>query len=423
MRSFSSALLTALVAGSFACGAPAAESQTATASGSTSSSGGQGSTSPTGAGTESDATGTGSDSAGTSTSSATTGTSATEGTSTTGVDTTSTTLPGSTEDTETIGSTGTDGTDGTSGTGSTGDDPLDELLTLDHVQVKGTHNSYHVEPLIPFDASHEYTHEPLDVQLGEQGVRAFELDVHEGVGGFEVYHIAVIDSQSTCDAFTECLDVIKGWSDANPEHLPVAVWIEIKDQTGGLPIDADDLDLIDEDIRSVFPEEQLLTPDDIQGEAASVRAALEESGWPTLAELRGQVYFILLNVDDTSEDYTYGYTTTEGRAMFARVGVSDFDTPYAAVAKLGLSDDDGIAAAHAAQILVATNVCGADEEDEACASDLATAQDNGIHMLKDDFPGPVRGQDYWMDFDDGNPARCNPVTAPPECTSVALEDL
>ena len=48
---------------------------------------------------------------------------------------------------------------------------------------------------------------------------------------------------------------------------------------------------------------------------------------------------------------------------------------------------------------------------------------NGIHMLKDDFPAPIQGKTYWMDLVDGNPARCNPVTAPPECTSAALEDL
>jgi hypothetical protein len=44
-------------------------------------------------------------------------------------------------------------------------------------------------------------------------------------------------------------------------------------------------------------------------------------------------------------------------------------------------------------------------------------------MLKDDFPAAVPNKAYWMDLPDGNPARCNPVTAPPDCNSVALEDL
>ena len=32
---------------------------------------------------------------------------------------------------------------------------------------------------MPFDDTHRYTQAPLDVQLGAQGVRAFELDVHD----------------------------------------------------------------------------------------------------------------------------------------------------------------------------------------------------------------------------------------------------
>ncbi len=341
------------------------------------------------------------------------------GTSTSHTSSTTDTSSSTSTSTSTSTSSSTSDTSDTSTTGA----PLDDLLTLDHIQVKGTHNSYHIEPPLPFDESHKYTHASLDVQLGEQGVRAFELDVHQGLGGFEVYHISVIDSQSSCDAFTDCLEIIRGWSQAHALHLPIAIWIEIKDSTGGLPIDAGDLDLLDDDIRSVFSEEFLLTPDDIQGDAASVRAALEQDGWPTLAELRGQVYFILLNTDQKSEDYTYGFTHTEGRAMFARVGVDDFDAPWAAVAKLGIDDMPAIDAAHAAQILIATNVCGAGDDDETCFADLDNAKTRGLHMLKDDFPAPVDGQNYFMEFVDGNPARCNPITAPPECTSVALEDL
>ena len=68
--------------------------------------------------------------------------------------------------------------------------PLDDVLTLSDVQAKGTHNSYHMEPDFAFDASHEYTHLPLDEQLSEQGVRQFEIDLHYHVDeGFQVFHI------------------------------------------------------------------------------------------------------------------------------------------------------------------------------------------------------------------------------------------
>ncbi len=49
-------------------------------------------------------------------------------------------------------------------------------LTLQHAQFKGTHNSYHLitTPLAEWD----YEHLPLERQLGEQGVRQFELDIY-----------------------------------------------------------------------------------------------------------------------------------------------------------------------------------------------------------------------------------------------------
>lgn len=54
---------------------------------------------------------------------------------------------------------------------------------------------------------------------------------------------------------------------------------------------------------------------------------------------------------------------------------------------------------------------------------MGRAIDAGIHMLKDDFPAPVPEREYWLELADGNPARCNPVTAPPRCSATALEDL
>ena len=54
--------------------------------------------------------------------------------------------------------------------------PLDDVLRANHVQVVGTHNSYHVMTAdIP---QWRYTHAPLDEQIAEQGVRQFELDAY-----------------------------------------------------------------------------------------------------------------------------------------------------------------------------------------------------------------------------------------------------
>ena len=81
--------------------------------------------------------------------------------------------------------------------GPYGDTTLDpvSLLKLNHMQLIGTHNSYHVSPertIPPLD----YTHEPLPVQLAAS-VRQVELDLHfnESRRGFDVYHLDRYDDQ------------------------------------------------------------------------------------------------------------------------------------------------------------------------------------------------------------------------------------
>jgi hypothetical protein len=298
--------------------------------------------------------------------------------------------------------------------------PLDDVLTLEHIQVKGTHNSYHIEPMLPLDASHEYTHPPLDVQLEEFGVRAFELDLHKAAGILQVYHLAVVDSQTTCNTLSLCLETIEGWSDQHPGHVPIMVWFEIKDNVGGDPID--DLLLVDQTILDVFEPSRVLTPDFVQGDHATLREAIEAEGWPTLGEVRGKIMFMILNGDHDSVDaYTNGGTSLANRMMF--VGTNDFTAPYAAVSKINDPADSAIADAHAAGILTASNLCGAGSDDDECFAKLEAAKASGTHNLKDDFLAPVEGMTYFLDLPDGNPARCNEVTAPPECTAEAIEDL
>lgn len=304
-------------------------------------------------------------------------------------------------------------------TGETGG-PLDDLLTLEHVQVKGTHNSYHVEPMLPLDASHEYTMPPLDEQLELHGVRAFELDLHRNGDFLLVYHIQFIDPLSTCNQLSACLTTIAAWSDAHPLHTPIMVWFEIKDSTGGEPID--DLLLVEQTILDAMPLDKLITPDLVRGDHASLRDALDSEGWPTLGEVRGKIMFMILNGDHPSvADYTYASTSLDGRLMF--VGVDDFTLPYAAVSKINDPASPTLVDAHAAHIVTASNTCSAADDDAECIAALPAALAGGSHGLMDDFPAAVEGMRYFLDFADGNPARCNDATAPIECTAEAIEDL
>lgn len=299
--------------------------------------------------------------------------------------------------------------------------PHDGEIRLDEAQSRGTHNSYHVQPLITFDPSHAYTQAPLDVQLGAQGVRAFEIDIHLHEDGFRVYHLLAVDAISTCNSLVDCLTTIRDWSDAHRDHLPIQIWIEVKDDVGGSPID--DLGPVDTLVRGVFGDDRIFTPDDLQASFASPHAALDAVGWPTLGELRGQVIFMLLESGALRDSYTHGGTSLAGRVMFVTADPAQFTAPWAAVSKINDPADPDIAAAHAARVLVASNSCGAGTATTACEVSRAAGLANGVQMLMDDFPAPVASRPDWLDIPGGTPSRCNPATAGPNCSSQGLENL
>lgn len=298
--------------------------------------------------------------------------------------------------------------------------PLDDELRLHHIQVKGTHNSYHLRPETTIHPTHEYSHAPLDVQLETQNVRTFELDLHRFDDTFQVFHLALVDEVTSCALFTDCLATIQTWSASKPDHLPIFVWIEMKSGMDDAPLES--LLMIEDDIQAVIPPEQLLTPELVRGEYSSVREALDTVGWPTLGAVRGKVMFIILNNGEHTGPYTNDFTSLDNRLLFPRAASNQYDMPWAAVEKLSTGSADGIAqTAGAGNMLVAANVCSAGDDDSACYASLEAGLANGLHMLKDDFPYPVEDREYWLELPDGPVASCNPLTAPANCTGEALE--
>lgn len=200
--------------------------------------------------------------------------------------------------------------------------PLDELLRLDHIQVKGTHNSYHIAPDELYDevpSGWDYTHAPLDVQLAEQGVRKLELDAwfDSELLAHRVLHVPIVDPISSCDLLTECLEIIRTFSDENPHHLPIFVFIETK-HSHIRPEDADiQLAAVESALDEVFAGERLISPDEVQRSHETLLSAVTEAGWPTLGQLRGRVMPVLLDRGPYRDFYTEEQTTLAGRKMFA----------------------------------------------------------------------------------------------------------
>lgn len=293
-------------------------------------------------------------------------------------------------------------------------------LAVDELQVSGTHNSYHQAPLIAFHASHKYSHLPLDQQLSG-GVRALELDLHlTSEGSYEIYHINTIDPNASCKTLDDCLRVIATWSTGHPRHTPVFLWLEIKDDTGGLPID--DLVPIEAVIVRAFARERLITPAWLRGPHTSPRARLMAAGWPTIDEARGKVMIALIDRDERTKRYVQDAASLDDRLMWVNAAPTEFTQPWAVITKveaLGLTDV--ITAAHAARLLIASNTCTIDMDDAACTVRFKEFAGAGVHMMHDDLPFRLPGRGYWLDLPNGSPG-CNPVTAAARrCSAAELE--
>ncbi len=300
------------------------------------------------------------------------------------------------------------------------DYPLDDVLRVTDLQVKGTHNSYHIEKDGNTLSDWHYTHVPLDQQLNDQGVRAVELDTHydEVEDVFHVYHLPALDELSTCDLLTDCLRALKNWSDAHRAHHLLFIQIEPK---SGFPTQDPEpyFKSFEAAIQSVWPKHRILTPDQVRGDAASLPEAVASKGFPTLGETRGNVLFFFDDHADVRDAYTRGGSSLEGRLAFVDSSPAD---AYGAVAVLNdpVGEASAIADALAAGFLVRTRA-----DDAAAGGDPTRAEQalaSGAQIVTTDFPAPTADTPYSVQIPGGTPSRCNPVVAPAACTSEAVED-
>lgn len=255
-------------------------------------------------------------------------------------------------------------------------------LRLDQVQLIATHNSYKLEGddgidhvMIEtgyredrrFDAEAlvyrlAYHHPPLDVQL-DLGIRGLELDVHadpkgglyaepgghkamakfgmapntpfDPAGlmrepGFKVLHVPDWDFMSTCATLAVCLETIMEWSRRHPAHFPIIVRIDAKEST--MPVIADAyeparvprfdpamLEALDRAVLETVPRDRIFGPADFQGR------------WPTVAQARGKLIFLLGGNRTRAADYIaaagpdramFTWHEPPGGARFASIPVS-----------------------------------------------------------------------------------------------------
>ena len=332
-----------------------------------------------------------------------------------------------------------------------------DALPMNAIQVVGTHNSYK-QAIAPAEMALvrmakadladtlDYSHAPLADELNA-GARQLEIDLlndPEGgryadplamrmardsaaapydfaplkTPGFKVMHVQDIDYRSSCPTFVGCLTQIRAWSKAHPDHVPILVIMNLKDDNlagvpgavTAVPFDAEAMDRIDADIRSVFPESALITPDQVQGEAPTLAAAVKAGGWPTLKAARGRVMFAMDEGPSKTGLYLGQRKSLEGRVLF----INTDEGPAAGYVTLNEPEalKDRIDAALANGLIVRTR---ADADTvEARANDRtrqAAAFASGAQYVSTDYLKPdTRFGPYETHLPGGGTARRNPKT-------------
>jgi len=295
--------------------------------------------------------------------------------------------------------------------------------------MKGTHNSYHIAPNPFIIEDWDYTLPPLRTQLAEMGVRQFELDVNwiAGENRFVVLHVELLDPGTTCYYLKDCLTQLKAWSDANPGHHPLFVYLEPKNKIYDTHIAgwdgamADFYNALDNELLAQWPKERLIMPDHIKGTHQTVAQGLAAQGWPTIGESRGKALFMMLDTGGHRKHYTFGHLSLDGRVMFVD---SDAGDPYAAVRKMDnpIRDQARIQEAVRAGLLVRTRADSGDEPRARDTTRREAAFTSGAQMVSTDYPALGMIEGYSVEIPGGTPSRCNPVNGPAGCTSTAIED-
>jgi hypothetical protein len=358
-----------------------------------------------------------------------------------------------------------------------------QFLKLNEIQVIASHNSYRMHTdqqiyervqqlnstgLLPGSLNPngwDYTHPPIGQQLQDYSVRGLEYDIYYDpnggqfynragnvlVGkstasnepelqqpGFKMIHIPDLDFNSNALTFKDGLIALHNWSLQHPNHIPIFVNIETKEETPAayinnalpfpvpgfvlaqsIPFDANAVAAMDNEIKSVFGNdlEKVFTPDQLRGNYPTLRDAALAKNWPLLKDARGKVMFIIEGPG--SDDYLAAGSNLAGKACFVYTdNITDdyaafiiLNNPKGSLAKIGESVSKGF-------IVRSRSDSDTQEARVGDYSSREAAISSGAHIISTDYykadprAGTTGWTDYHVNFSEGVMYRTNPITAP-----------
>ena len=307
-----------------------------------------------------------------------------------------------------------------------------------------------------FEEGLNYDHPTFPEQL-DAGIRSLEIDVyydpsgnrfnnpasysmlrkkgitnllpHDTLGlgspGFKVLHVADLDFRSHYPTLKGALEVLKSWSESNPDHIPIYILMEAKDS--GMPLfenaaevlkfDKEAYDALDKEILAVLGRDKIITPDDVQGNYPTLKEAVLNKNWPSLKEAKGKFIFLLLpgsaGTGSTQTPYLTNDNNLKNRVMFTRSTPSD---DFGAFLLL----DNSIVRQNEIQKFVAKGYLVRTRSDietyEAKVEDFTRAEaafSSGAQVISTDFykPGNIYGTKYFVEIPNAHIYRANPINA------------
>lgn len=335
-----------------------------------------------------------------------------------------------------------------------------ENLRLNEIQVIGSHNSFKaaIDPVlfeamsrvVPASRELNYAHPPLTDQLN-LGLLNLELDIYhdpngglfaEPLGlamvresgkspqpydpqgemrkpGFKVLHVPDIDFRSNCLTLSHALRELREWSEANSNHLPVVITVNLSDTPIPLPgsvnpirFDEAALEALDSQLLRELGAMKLIIPDQVRGDKEDLESAILQDGWPKITELTGRFMFVLDDFGRKRDLYVSDHPGLRNRVLFVN---SSPGNPYAAVMirNNALIESEAITDLVNSGYLVRTRAdSGTHEAKSGDYSRFEAAKKSGAQIISTDFyladwrlnPG------YRVRFEKGKCFRVNPVT-------------
>ena len=335
---------------------------------------------------------------------------------------------------------------------------LKNNLRINQIQLLGSHNSYKMaidpgllsllkkqSPLVA--DSIDYSHVSLTEQLN-LGLRNLEIDVfHDPDGGryakpfgleivtnpkaydpdglmsrpgMKVLHVQDIDFRSQCLTLKRCLTEINAWSEQHPNHIPLLITINAKDDRIDSPdfvvpldFDFDAWDRLENELSKGLGK-KIITPEEVQGDYPSLEAAVLSGGWPLVAESRGRVLILLDEADPKRSSYL------QDRPRHLLFVDAPEGNPESAIRVVNNPLDKGeyIEQLVSKGYLVRTRA-DADtvEARRALTARRTAAFSHGAQVISTDYyyPDPRFDGGYAVSLPGGGSARCNPVLISTSC--------